>query len=105
MGKAEQAAAGKAPVKWNRFIQLPGGTKSVNRELEARVRALAGLKGYITNLATCPDGTSAIAEFVIDAYDIRWPLRHRQVRSNPTTIVTVRNPAWPVEGICQNRLI
>jgi hypothetical protein len=40
--KAEQAVAGKAPVKRNRFIQLSGGTKSVNRELEAR--ALAGLR-------------------------------------------------------------
>ncbi len=43
--KAEQAIAGKAPVKRNRFIQLSGGTKSVNRELEAKARALAGRTG------------------------------------------------------------
>jgi len=29
----------------------------VNRELEAKARALAGIKGYITNLAAYPDGT------------------------------------------------
>jgi transposase len=29
---------------------------------------LAGLKGYVTNLASCPDGTPITAEFVIDAY-------------------------------------
>src|SRR5439155_18605073 len=52
--KAEQAVAGKTPVKRNRFIQLGSGTTSVNRELEAKARALAGLKGYITNLAACP---------------------------------------------------
>jgi hypothetical protein len=66
--KAEQAVAGKAPVKRNRFIQLRGGTRAVNRELEEKARALAGLKGYITSLAACPDGTPVTAEFVIGAY-------------------------------------
>jgi Transposase DDE domain len=68
VSKAEQAVAGKAPVKRNRFIQLSGGTRSVNRELEQKARALAGLKGYITNLAACPDGTPVTAEFVISSY-------------------------------------
>jgi hypothetical protein len=66
--KAEQAVNGKAPVKRNRFIQLAGGTKSVNRELEAKARALAGLKGYVTNLRACPDGTPITPEFVIGSY-------------------------------------
>ena len=56
------------PVKRNRFIQLSGGTRTVNRELEAKARALAGLKGYVTNLRACPDGTPVTAEFVIGAY-------------------------------------
>ena len=68
VAKAEQAVAGKAPMKRNRFIQLSGGTRSVNRELEAKARALAGLKGYITNLAAGPGGTPVTAEFVIGAY-------------------------------------
>jgi hypothetical protein len=29
-----------------RYIQLSGATKSVNRQLEAKTRALAGWKGY-----------------------------------------------------------
>jgi hypothetical protein len=62
VAKAERAVAGQAPVKRNRFIQLSGGTRKVNRTLEAKARALAGIKGYITNL----DGVSA--EFVIGAY-------------------------------------
>src|ERR1022692_5295206 len=66
--KAEQAGAGKTPVKRNRFVQLSGGTKSVNRELEEKARALAGIKGYITNLAACPDGTPITADFVISSY-------------------------------------
>jgi hypothetical protein len=40
----------------------------VNRTLEAKARALAGWKGYTTNLAACPDGTPVTAEFVIGAY-------------------------------------
>ncbi len=66
--KAEQAVAGKVPVKRNRFVQLAGGTRAVNRELEEKARSLAGLKGYVTNLRTCPDGTPVTAEFVIGAY-------------------------------------
>jgi Transposase DDE domain len=68
IAKAEKAVAGQAPVKRNRFIQLSGGTKTVNRELETKARALAGIKGYVTNLRACPDGTPVTAEFVISAY-------------------------------------
>jgi hypothetical protein len=54
-------------VKRNRFVQLDGGTKSINRELKAKARALAGLKGYVSNLAACPDGTPVTAEYVTRA--------------------------------------
>ena len=54
VAKAHNAIAGKAPIKRNRFIQLSDGTHSVNRELEAKARALAGIKGYITNLRPAP---------------------------------------------------
>jgi hypothetical protein len=40
VAKAEQAVAGKAPVKRNRLIELSGGTKSVNRELEETLSQL-----------------------------------------------------------------
>jgi hypothetical protein len=42
------AAGGRVvgTVKRNRFIQLSEGTHRVNRELEAKARALAGVKGY-----------------------------------------------------------
>jgi hypothetical protein len=66
--KAEKAVAGQVPVKRNRFIRLTGGSRTVNRELEQKARALAGLKGYVTNLRTCPDGTLVTPEFVIGAY-------------------------------------
>ena len=66
VAKAEKAVAGHAPVKRNRFIKLTGATKSVNRELETKNRALAGWKGYTTNL------TGESAEFVIDAYHQLW---------------------------------
>jgi hypothetical protein len=72
VAKAAKAVAGLAPVKRNRFIALDGATKSVNRELEAKARDLAGLKGYVTNLAACPDGTPVTADFVIGSYHELW---------------------------------
>jgi hypothetical protein len=66
VAKAQRAVDGHAAVKRNRFIKLTGATKSVNRELEAKTRALAGWKGYTTNLV----GQSA--SFVIDAYHQLW---------------------------------
>jgi Transposase DDE domain len=66
VAKAEKAVAGKVPVKRNRFIKITGATKTVNRDLEAKARGLAGLKGYVTNL------TDTDAGFVIDAYHRLW---------------------------------
>lgn len=68
VAKAEQAAAGKAPVKRNRFLTVTGEERAVNRDLEAKARELAGYKGYLTNLA--PERASA--EFVIGAYHRLW---------------------------------
>ena len=70
IAKAEKAVAGQAAVKRNRFIQLTGATKSVNRDLEAKSRALAGLKGYVTNLP------APTIEFVLAAYHQLWQIEH-----------------------------
>jgi transposase len=72
VAKAEKAVAGLVPVKRNRFITLAAGQNSVNRDLEAKARTLAGLKGYTTNLAACPDGTPVTADFVISSYHQLW---------------------------------
>lgn len=53
-------------MKRNRFVKITGGDKTINRDLEERARAVAGLKAYITNMA---DPSS---EFVIDAYHQLW---------------------------------
>jgi len=49
--KAANAVAGKALVKRNQFITLTGAHPSINRELEAKVKAFASWKSYATNLA------------------------------------------------------
>ncbi|MBX7435320.1 IS1634 family transposase, partial [Mycobacterium sp. Y57] len=66
IAKAQKAVDGKAPLKRNRFITLTGETKSIDRDLEAKARALAGWKGYTTNL------TDQTPEFVIGAYHHLW---------------------------------
>jgi hypothetical protein len=71
IAKAEKAVtAGPAAIKRNRFVQLSGGTRRVNRDLEAKARALAGLKGYVTNLQ------APTAEFVIGAYHQLWQIEN-----------------------------
>lgn len=42
-------------------MQLSGGTRTVNR-------ALAWIKGYVTNVAACPDSSPVTADFMIGAY-------------------------------------
>lgn len=66
VAKAQRAVDGKATVKRNRFIKLTGATKIVNRDLEAKVRELAGWQGYTTNLS------SQTPDFVISAYRQLW---------------------------------
>jgi hypothetical protein len=75
-------------VKRNRFIQLTGGTRCVNRDLEEKARALAGIKGYITNLQAYPDGTPITAEFVIAAY-------HRLFQIETSKPQCCHNRGWP----------
>lgn len=41
-------------LKRNRFVTWTGGTKTINRDLEAKLRALAGWKPYVTNLQATP---------------------------------------------------
>ena len=69
VAKAERQAAGKTPLKRNRFIRLQGGTRSVNRDLEAKARTLAGWKPYLTNL-------DWDANKVIGSYHRLWHVEH-----------------------------
>jgi Transposase DDE domain len=62
VAKAENAVAGKTPIKRNRYVNLTGATKSVNRTLEAKNRALAGIKAYVTNLPN-PDPDQVISAY------------------------------------------
>lgn len=64
--KAQAAVDGKTAIKRNRFVKLTGGNKTVNRELEAKARALAGWKSYRTNQ------TGQSAATIIDAYHRLW---------------------------------
>ena len=54
VAKAEQAVAGKTPVKRNRFIRLSGGTRTVNRELEDKARAWPGSRATSPTCGPAP---------------------------------------------------
>lgn len=86
--RAAKAVAGQAPVKRNRFIRLDGAAKSVNRELEEKARALAGIKGCKTSLVATPDGEPVTADFVIGSY-------HRLFEIEKSFRMSKKRPAGP----------
>jgi hypothetical protein len=55
-----------------------GGAMSSQKVSETKARDLAGLKGYVTNLATCPDGTPVTADGLVsqEVRPHRPPLPH-----------------------------
>jgi hypothetical protein len=69
VAKAAEAVAGQAPIKRNRFVTITGGTRAINRDLEAKARTLAGWKPYITNLDAEPG-------WVIGSYHELWRIEH-----------------------------
>ena len=91
--KAERVAAGKAPMARTRFLKITGATTELNQATIDRARQLAGLKGYVTNLAPEQmDGASVIAayhdlwqveaSFRMTKSDLRArPIFHRQEES------------------------
>ncbi|MDL9949056.1 IS1634 family transposase, partial [Gordonia sp. ABSL11-1] len=66
MAKAEKAVAGKISIKRNRFVKVTGADKSINHELAAKARLLAGWKAYATNII------APTPEFVIGSYHQLW---------------------------------
>jgi hypothetical protein len=66
-----------------------GGTMSVNRA-QSQGQGLAGIKGYITNLAACPDGTPVTAEFVNGAYHRLFQIENHSGRPTAT--------CWPARS-------
>lgn len=64
-----------------------------------RQTALAGRKGYVTNLKACPDGTPVTAEFVIGAYHQPFQIEaHLTIVFAPLAVIrwTEDRTGWPV---------
>lgn len=59
--KARKIVSGKAPVKRNRFVSLKTQRKKLNQAMIDKAYALAGIKGYVTDLDLSP-------QKVINAY-------------------------------------
>ena len=59
--KARRIVSGKAPIKRNRFLTLKTQGKKLNQAMIDKAYALAGIKGYVTDLKLPP-------QEIIDAY-------------------------------------
>nr|WP_238146716.1 transposase [Ornithinimicrobium murale] len=73
--KAEDVAAGKRPLKRDRFVRVDGATKGVNWDLVERARSMTGLKGYVTNIGVEQmDGLAVVAAYH-DLYQVERSFR------------------------------
>ncbi|QFG70306.1 IS1634 family transposase [Ornithinimicrobium pratense] len=73
--KAEDVAAGRRPLKRDRFVRIDGATKGVDWDLVERARSMTGLKGYVTNIAAEQmDGPAVVAAYQ-DLYQVERSFR------------------------------
>ncbi len=73
--KAEDVAAGRRPLKRDRFVRIDGATKGVDWALVERARSLTGLKGYVTNISVEQmDGEQVVAAYQ-DLYQVERSFR------------------------------
>jgi transposase len=73
--RAEAVAAGKRPLKKDRFVKLTDTDPVVDWDLVERARYAAGLKGYVTNIALdVLDGVQVIAAYH-DLYQVERSFR------------------------------
>src|SRR5699024_10979966 len=73
--KAEDVAAGKRPLKRDRFVRMDGATKGVDWVLVERDRPSRGLKGYVTNVnPEQMDGAAVVAAYQ-DLYQVERSFR------------------------------
>ena len=66
--RAEKVADGTRAVKKDRFVKIAGAKKGVDWALVDRARQLAGLKGYVTNIAE----RTMSGQAIISAYHDLW---------------------------------
>lgn len=73
--KAEDVAAGRRPLKRDRFVKIDGATKGVDWDLVERARSMTGLKGYVTNIGIEQmDGPAIVAAYQ-DLYQVERSFR------------------------------
>ena len=73
--KAEDVAAGRRPLKRDRFVKIDGATKGVDWDLVERARSTTGLKGYVTNIdLEQMDGARVVAAYQ-DLYQVERSFR------------------------------
>jgi Transposase DDE domain len=73
--RAEKVAAGKRPLKKDRFVRIDTAGKGVDWDLVERARQLAGLKGYVTNLPVSTMGGAAVVAAYHDLWQVEKSFR------------------------------
>ncbi|MFD2793061.1 IS1634 family transposase [Promicromonospora vindobonensis] len=73
--RAEKVADGSKPLKKDRFVKIDNTSRGVDWGLVQRARDLAGLKGYVTNLAVETLDGQAVIDAYHDLYQVERSFR------------------------------
>jgi hypothetical protein len=73
--RAEAVAAGKRPLKKDRFVKITDADPVVDWTLVERARSLAGLKGYVTNISSQTITGAQVVATYHDLYQVERSFR------------------------------
>lgn len=78
IAKAQKIVDGKTPVKRAKFLSVTAGgkqTKALNQTLIDKAKALAGIKGYVTNLPTNEAGNATVIAYYHQLWHVEQTFR------------------------------
>lgn len=82
VAKAKRMINGTVPVKRNRFISLESERKTLNQNLIDKAYALAGIKGYVTNLNLPPEEI-IVAYHQLFAVEVSFRMAKSDLKARP----------------------
>jgi transposase len=82
VAKAKKALSGQIPTNRTKFLTIKAKSKQLNQKLIDKARALAGIKGYVTNL-DIPDGEVIVYYHQLFQIEATFRMAKSDLRARP----------------------
>ena len=82
VAKAKKALSGQIPANRTKFLTIKAKSKQLNQKLIDKARALAGIKGYVTNL-DIPDGEVIVYYHQLFQIEATFRMAKSDLRARP----------------------